>query len=407
VTYRTVPDGALFLTMTVVQRGKSLEVDVWGHGKGYRAYAVDRWDVKGAVDNPYAGAWEKLYRHIKATDGTWKNGADEPFRAQIVGIAGNDAADGRSEVVYRFAERWSPLAFPIAEFAGLLSRRGERGDGTGFIKYRMAKIGPCGEDTLEISGGHYGNRAESLLKIPAGSPGAVETRGLSARNLGLHLALADVWLDKQVEISGRPQSGGHRNAANGPGAVLDYMERLQGNYAKAAPKEGPPAWFKEAERRADFSVFIGPEDVAEISWGPVKAQGINRARIHGPCNILSVQVKRRYQMPEFNLKSVVDFLELSGFRVREAREEYAGRISLCHAIGVEISPKDPAAEFTLQSVLRFFDGNGFAVMSAREIEKNEPIDPLSVSASVCVAASGKEKPERALEAVYAVIREKA
>jgi hypothetical protein len=47
------------------------------------------------------------------------------------------------------------------------------------------------------------------------------------------------------------------------------------------------------------------------------------------------------------LNSVVDFLESSGFHVREAREEYAGRVSTCHAIGAEISPKDPAAEFTL------------------------------------------------------------
>jgi DUF1009 family protein len=101
----------------------------------------------------------------------------------------------------------------------------------------------------------------------------------------------------------------------------------------------------------------------------------------------------------FNLKSVVEFLESSGFHVREANEMYADRVFPIHTLGVEVSPKDPEAEFSLQSVLRFFDGNGFIVAGAREIEKT--VDPFSPACSSTV------KPERALEAIAIKIRDEA
>jgi hypothetical protein len=260
MTPKTIPAGVIFLTMTVVQREKSLEIDVWGHGKEYRAYAVQQWEIEGSTNDPYAGAWKKLFRQIKAIDGTWYDAGGCPFRVSIIGIAGGGAATetGRSDVIYRFAERWSPLAYPVKEFALLKAQRRENPDDSGFRKFRIAKIGPYGENTIEIDGTFYRLSVENRLKIDAGRPGAVQRPdGFSDRALYLHYALADVWLDARVRLIG----GDLRTA-------LDYLERTHGAHA------GHVADKKET-------------------------RGLTK---------------------DFTLTSVVDFLESSGFHVREARE---------------------------------------------------------------------------------------
>jgi hypothetical protein len=196
----TVPDGALFLTMTVVEREKSLEIDVWGHGKGSRAYAVDQWEIAGAVDDPYGGAWETLYQGIKAINGTWKNSNGIPLMVSIVGIAGNESAERSAERAERFAKRWAPLAYHVIEFAILVASRREKAGYPGSSGFKKYRIGRGGENVIEISGGFYRESLNGMASIPAGRTGAIEKpEGFSDRALLLHLALADVRLDFQAE----------------------------------------------------------------------------------------------------------------------------------------------------------------------------------------------------------------
>jgi phage terminase large subunit GpA-like protein len=133
----TVPPGVLFLTMACdVQRGSAsdsknpprIELEVMGTGLGYRTWSIEYRVFPGEVDNAYAGAWEDMYQWIKGIDGTFYSAKGTPFRIVMIGIDSGDAAEGRSETVYRFAERWSPLAFPLKGFAQLTARRGEKAD---------------------------------------------------------------------------------------------------------------------------------------------------------------------------------------------------------------------------------------------------------------------------------------
>jgi hypothetical protein len=267
-----------------------LEADVWGHGKMYRTWAVQQWDVTGAVDDPYGGAWETLYGQIMGMDGTWHDAEGRPFRLVIVGITGigPDKVTGIPDVTCRFAERWSPLAYAVRKFALLLCHRGESGDipGTpGFKKYRICKIGPGGEIIIEISGEFYRKTAEARLEIEAGRPGEVYLPDdFSAGSLCLHCALADVYLRTQADLIKE------RNGEDfTPGRVLDCMERMLAAYTgDTADRKEAPAWFRKAEKHAEFSVFLGPEDRAEISWGTLRGGLVNKTTLRGPCTILAI-----------------------------------------------------------------------------------------------------------------------
>lgn len=70
-TYKrgAIPDGVLFLTVGVdVQKGKvrdkkkppRLELEICGHGMGYRTWSIDYQIIRGDVTDPYSGAWQKL-----------------------------------------------------------------------------------------------------------------------------------------------------------------------------------------------------------------------------------------------------------------------------------------------------------------------------------------------------------
>jgi phage terminase large subunit GpA-like protein len=178
----TVPPGALFLTMACdVQRGSSrdhgspsrVEIEVMATGLGYRTWSVEYLVFPGETDNAYSGAWEDLYDWMKKNNGTFYNQKGIPFQIVMIGIDSGDAADGRSEAVYRFAERWHPFAFPLKGFARLSARRGEKADIPGsasFKKYRMAKIGTGGEQVIEVSTAFYKATLFSRLNIEPYTP---------------------------------------------------------------------------------------------------------------------------------------------------------------------------------------------------------------------------------------------
>jgi phage terminase large subunit GpA-like protein len=162
-----VPDGVLFLTMACdVQRGSEnnpdnpprIELEIMGTGAGYKTWSIEYRVFSGSLDDPYDGAWEDLFQYMKEINGTFYNKNGFAFQVKMIGIDSGDAAEGRSEKVYRFCERWTPFAYPIKGFSQLMARRHEKADIPGaasFKKYRMAKIGSGGEQVLEVSTAYY------------------------------------------------------------------------------------------------------------------------------------------------------------------------------------------------------------------------------------------------------------
>jgi len=167
-----VQDGVLYLVMGVdVQRGSEknpnnpprLEAEVLGIGAGYRTWSVAYLTFLGPVDDPAAGAWQKLNEWAEETNLIFRRADGAEFQPQIIFI---DSGDGNvTAEVYRFCEGWANT-FPIKGFQALKKKKGEPTDDAGpqnFRRYRAAKSG----DTVfyEISTNYYKTHIYNNLKI--------------------------------------------------------------------------------------------------------------------------------------------------------------------------------------------------------------------------------------------------
>ncbi len=130
----TVPEGVLYLSMAIdVQQGSAddkknpprLEAEICGHGAGYRTWSIQYLRFEGAIDNAYAGAWEKLRQYANKTELTFKRKDGFEFPVQIIFI---DSGDGTMvHVVYQFTGGWQNT-YPISGFSTLKKRKEEKGD---------------------------------------------------------------------------------------------------------------------------------------------------------------------------------------------------------------------------------------------------------------------------------------
>lgn len=169
----TVPHGVLFLTVAIdVQAGSSrdennpprLEMEVCGHGAGFRTWSILYRRFEGEVDDPSSGAWESLNEWATDTGLQFARADGLVFRPSLIFI---DSGDGNlTDVVYRFCSGWG-ATFPSKGFAALRKRKMEAGDEQGpsnFRRYRAVKIG---EDSYlyEISTNYYKTHLYNNLKI--------------------------------------------------------------------------------------------------------------------------------------------------------------------------------------------------------------------------------------------------
>jgi phage terminase large subunit GpA-like protein len=110
----TIPsDDVLFLTMSVdVQQGSArdpgnpprLEVEVCGHGAGYRSWSIQYYRIPGEVTNPYAGAWEEFNSMALAGEFRYPRADGREFAPVVTLI---DSGDGTNiDTVYQFASGW-------------------------------------------------------------------------------------------------------------------------------------------------------------------------------------------------------------------------------------------------------------------------------------------------------------
>jgi phage terminase large subunit GpA-like protein len=162
----------LFLTIGIdVQRGSAkdeanpprLELEVLGHGLGYRTWSILYRRILGETDEPYSGAWEGLREWAAETGLVFTRADGVPMRVQIIFIDSGD----QSDTVYRFCGEWENT-FPIKGFANITPdiKKKEKGDlPGGFKRYRAAHFGANDNIVYEINTNHYKTLLYSRLKI--------------------------------------------------------------------------------------------------------------------------------------------------------------------------------------------------------------------------------------------------
>lgn len=178
----TVPDDVLFLTMSVdVQQGESqegthnpprLEVEVCGHGSGYRTASIQYYRIPGAIGNPFSGAWYEL--HKMSLEGVFRYARADGriFEPRLTLI---DSGDGTNiDTVYQFAAGWRNT-YPCAGVDMLKKKsdkcdKGDELSRQNFDRYRMTRQRHDANVVL-ISTNYYKHHIYRSLAIPPNAVG--------------------------------------------------------------------------------------------------------------------------------------------------------------------------------------------------------------------------------------------
>ncbi len=170
-----VSDGVLFLTGGVdVQVGSKkdknkpprLEMEICGHGMGYRTWSIDYKVFKGKVFDPFDGAWQQLREFFQSDASTFKRGDGIPFLLQLVLIDMEPMAT-IGDVVFRFCASGANRIYPSKGFKSLIQRKDEAIDEmtVGDAKrFRWAKSGERG--FYDIATVFYKRMIYNTLTIP-------------------------------------------------------------------------------------------------------------------------------------------------------------------------------------------------------------------------------------------------
>lgn len=172
-----VPDGVLFLTAGIdVQQGVKkdrkkparLEMEICGHGLGYRTWSIDYKIIKGDVSDPFEGAWKKLKNLFASEEMTFRriDGLEIPLVLVLV--------DSRFETdaVLKFCQLGARRIFAAQGFQYLVQRKREiKGEGIyedmtpgGQKRWRWYKSGETG--FYQFSGVFYKNVIFKCLRKP-------------------------------------------------------------------------------------------------------------------------------------------------------------------------------------------------------------------------------------------------
>jgi len=272
-----VQKGVIYLTAAVdVQRGKDkpespdegprLEMEVLGHGRGYKTWSVDYRKFHGSIDDPYAGSWEKL--DAWATTGAPGGGSGLLYtRADGVrftpAVILIDSSDGKvMNIVYGFCGRWRST-FPCKGAKTIVADadRREKGDiaGTAYKRWRIGSTGDVTQPLYEINTQFYKAQLYNKLGTVMRRPMEPQANGfqdfprdyddeyfaqliaeeqlsdgsfksIRARNEALdcrvyNMAAGDIYLMGLVE--------GMRRAAREKGATVRQAEEIGSNHALA------------------------------------------------------------------------------------------------------------------------------------------------------------------------------
>jgi len=282
---RSVPYGVLFLTAGAdIQRGSEsrpdenparIEIEICGHGLGYRTWSIAYEIFYGAVDDPYSGAWEELYEFIQAGKLNFNRKDNYAFTPELGFI---DSGDGNiSHVVYQFCERLPKWFYPCKGDSMVKTRKGEKSDIAGFKSYKRFRATKLDQDlTLyTLSTEHYKNIIYRNLKLqrrdqepqkpgfcdfPADysekyfrmlvaeekkSDGSFQSGGRRNESLDCRvycLGAADVYLDSAVKlyIASQQSRGVHPMQLQqiNSRTILDYLTIKTGQPVPVTPAKG-------------------------------------------------------------------------------------------------------------------------------------------------------------------------
>ena len=190
----TIPsDSVLFLTMGVdVQLGSErdreanpprLELEVCGHGAGYRTWSIDYMRIEGEVRDPHEGAWAEMTR--LATEGrfTFRRADGREFQPVLTLVD----AGVLINVVYQFVAGWRNTY--ASKGIDALKRKKDRrldDDGTedelssrNFDRYRVTRQ-KDGTPLVSVSTNYYKHMVYDSLRKPYKDGATVQAPGFSA-----------------------------------------------------------------------------------------------------------------------------------------------------------------------------------------------------------------------------------
>lgn len=220
-----IPDGVMWLTAGIdVQRGSKkseknpprLEMEIVGHGAGFRTWSILYRRFEGSIDNPAAGAWEELNEFAREGGLTYKRKDGREFPVNLIFI---DSGDGETTAtVYQFCQSWGNT-YPSKGYNALKTRKKEKKDGgdeagpRDFRRYRAAKIGEGNQFLYEISTNYYKNHIYNNLNITRNEDEDRQRPGFCAFPMGRSQEYFAMLTAEEKRSDGSFHSGGRRNEA--------------------------------------------------------------------------------------------------------------------------------------------------------------------------------------------------
>jgi len=168
----TVPKGVIFLTASVdVQRGQEkedgrparLEMEVCGHGIGYRTWSIEHKVFEGSTENEHEGAWADLAKYWRETMMTYQRADGARFQIKMAYVDSGD----NTHTVYAFCGMWQGV-IPSKGMATVKRRKDEPLDedmNRSIRRFRIANL-EGGQILAEINGPFYKKQVYTNLKIP-------------------------------------------------------------------------------------------------------------------------------------------------------------------------------------------------------------------------------------------------
>lgn len=168
----TVPKGVIFLTASVdVQRGQEkedgrparLEMEVCGHGIGYRTWSIEHRVFEGSTENEHEGAWADLANYWRETMMTYSRADGAKFQIKMAYVDSGD----NTHTVYAFCGMWQGV-IPSKGMATVKRRKDEPLDedmNRSIRRFRIANL-EGGQILAEINGPFYKKQVYTNLKIP-------------------------------------------------------------------------------------------------------------------------------------------------------------------------------------------------------------------------------------------------
>lgn len=257
--WKTIPEGVLFTTVAVdVQRGTlddpknppRLEMEVCGHGHGYRTWSIFYKRFEGPVEDPYAGAWEDMYQFIAEGGLRFPRRSGAEVKPKRIFLDSGWAP----HAVYRFAERVKGAYAIKGQGNNYEPDEKAKKDKKKYAKLFKAGKGADGTSIIIISSNDYKRIMQAALRVKPvidGPPPAMlcqfpEEYGRKEEEYSDVARYFEMLTADELLEDGSFTSGGRRNEASScriynlcaaDSWIYECVEEIQENYRKRGVSE--------------------------------------------------------------------------------------------------------------------------------------------------------------------------